>query len=87
MLEIHRAARRHGVDPADIEHVVTHPLAVLDEENDEGIDQALYLGWDRAGGTLLEVVVLHFDDGREMAIHAMKMRGGYRRYLPGGGDG
>ena len=31
---------------------------------------------------LLEVVVLLFDDGREMAIHAMKMQRRYRRYLP-----
>jgi hypothetical protein len=52
-VEIHRAARRYGVDSADIEHVVAHPLAVLDEQNDEGVNQALYLGWDRAGSTLL----------------------------------
>ena len=84
-MEIHRAARRHGIDPADIEHVVAHPLAVLDAENDEGINQILYLGWNRAGDVLLELVVLHFDDGRDMAIHAMKMRASYERYLPGGG--
>lgn len=78
---------RHGIEPADMEHVVAHPLAVLDEENDEGINQALYLGWNRAGDFLLEVVVLHFDDGREMVIHAMKMQRRYDRYLPGGDDG
>jgi hypothetical protein len=83
-VEIHRSARRHGIDAADIEHVVIHPLATLDEENDEGINQILYLGWNRTGDTLLEVVVLHFDDGRDMAIHAMKMRSQYGRYLPGG---
>jgi hypothetical protein len=65
--------------------VVAHPLAVLDEENDEGINQILYLGWNRAGDVLLEVAVLHFDDGRDMAIHAMRMRASYERYLPGGG--
>lgn len=83
-MEIHGAARRHGIDPADIEHVVAHPLAVVDEENDEGVNQVLYLGWNCAGDVPLEVVVLHFDDGRDMAIHAMKMRASYERYLPGG---
>ncbi len=44
----------------------------------------LYLGWSRAGDTLIEVVVLHFDDGRDMAIHAMKMQPRYERFLPSG---
>jgi hypothetical protein len=69
-----------------MEHVVAHALAVLDEDTDEGIVQTLYLGWNRAGDTLLEVVALHFDDGRDMVIHAMKMQPRYARYLPRGGD-
>ena len=69
-----------------MEHVVAHPLAELDEDNDEGITQTLYLGWNRAGDTLLEVVVLHFDDGRDMIIHAMKMQRRYTRYLPRAGN-
>ncbi|MBI2940403.1 MAG: hypothetical protein HYY04_08190 [Chloroflexi bacterium] len=85
-MEIHRSARRHGIDEADIEHAVEHALAALDEDNDETINQVLYLGWNRAGDTLLEIVVLHFDDGRDMAIHAMKMRPRYQRYLTRGGD-
>ena len=36
---------------------------------------------DRAGN-MIEVIVLHFDDGREMAIHAMPMRSRYRGLLP-----
>jgi len=83
-VEFHRSARKHDIDDADIEHVVANPLAILDEANDEGISQALYLGWNRRGDTLLEVVVIHFDDGRDMAIHAMRMRSRYRRYLPKG---
>ncbi len=83
-MEIHRSARKHGIADEDIEHVVANALAALDEANDEGINQVLYLGWNRAGTTLIEVVVLHFDDGRDMAIHAMKMQPRYRRYLPGG---
>lgn len=72
----------HGIADQDIEHAVANALAALDQDNDEGIMQALYLGWNRSGDTLLEVVVLHFDDGRDMAIHAMRMRRGYERYLP-----
>ena len=83
-MEIHRSAKRHGIEDADIEYAVANAAAGLDEDNDEGIKQVLYLGWNRSGDTLLEVVVLHFDDGREMAIHAMKMRSHYERYLPGG---
>ena len=36
--------------------------------------------WSSTGKT--EVIVLHFDDGREMVIHAMPMRIHYRRLLP-----
>lgn len=87
-MEIHRSARKHGIPDEDIEYVVAHALAVLDEENDEGIRQVLCLGWNRAGDLLLEVVVLHFDDGRDMAIHAMRMRAHYEQFLPkGGSDG
>jgi len=67
-----------------MEHVVAHALAARDEDNDEGIAQTLYVGWNRAGDTLLEVVVLHFDDGRDMVIHSMKMRRRYARYLSKG---
>jgi len=81
-VEIHRSASKHGIDDQDIEYVVANALATLDETNDEGINQVLYLGWNRAGTALLEVVVLHFDDGRDMAIHAMKMQPRYARYLP-----
>ena len=85
-MEVHGSARRHGIDDADMEHVVVNALAVLDEENDEGISQVLYLGFDRARDALLEVVVLHFDDGHDMVIHAMKMQTQYARYLPRGED-
>ncbi|MGH2364681.1 MAG: hypothetical protein ACRDHX_08520, partial [Chloroflexota bacterium] len=85
-VEVHRSARRHGVDDADMEHVVTNALAALDEDNDEGVNQVLYLGFNRPGDTLLEVVVLHFDDGRDMAIHAMRIQPQYEQYLPRGDD-
>ena len=44
-VEIHRSARKHGIDGQDIEYVVANALATLDEVNDEGINQVLYLSW------------------------------------------
>jgi hypothetical protein len=41
----------------------------------------LWLGPDRAGN-LLEIIVVVFEDGAELAVHAMKMRPMYRRVLP-----
>jgi hypothetical protein len=58
--------------------LVAYPLS------DEGSDRPqreLRLGPDRAGN-LLEVVVLLLDDGRELIIHAMRMRPKYRDLLP-----
>ena len=41
----------------------------------------LVLGPDSAGN-MLELIVLHFDDGRDMVIHAMAMRRHYESLLP-----
>ena len=49
--------------------------------DDESPLRTLVLGPDRAGN-MVEVIVLHFDDGREMAIHAMPMRSRYSGLLP-----
>ena len=49
-------------------------------DNDSPL-RTLVLGPDRAGN-MVEVIVLHFDDGREMAIHAMPMRSRYSGLLP-----
>jgi hypothetical protein len=38
------------------------------------------LGHDPAGN-MLELIVLHFDDGRDMVIHAMPMRRQYEYLL------
>ena len=39
------------------------------------------LGRDTAAN-MLELIVLQFDNGREMVIHAMPMRNRYRKMLP-----
>jgi hypothetical protein len=78
-LEIHRSARKHGVPDTDIRHVVSHALVARVTDD----DQVLYLGPD-AAGNLLEVVTVAREDGSEIAVHAMKMRKGYRALLQGG---
>lgn len=80
-MELHRSSAKHGVDPDDVLHAVEAALVVADMGDDDSPTRTLILGPDRAGN-LLEVIVLHFDDGREMAIHAMPMRSQYRAMLP-----
>jgi hypothetical protein len=79
MVEIHPAARRHGIADEDIEHAVSHAM-VIEAQEDE---TTLYLGPARSAD-LLEVVTVTRDGNAELAIHAMRMRPKYRRLLPGG---
>lgn len=77
-VEIHSAARKHGVADEDIEHAMANAMTIEDQDE----DTRLYLGPARSA-TLLEVVTIVRDDGSELAIHAMEMRPKYRRLLPG----
>jgi hypothetical protein len=77
-VEVHRSARRHGIDDRDVEHAVPNALAI-EEQADA---TRLYLGPARSAN-LLEVVTIVRADGSELAIHAMKMRRKYQRLLPG----
>jgi hypothetical protein len=74
-MDVHRSARKHRIAGPDIRHAVENHWVASDINDDEPA-RTLYLGPDRAGN-LLEVVVLDFDDGSELAIHAMKMRAQY----------
>ena len=76
MLEIHRSALNHGIADEDIEHAVTHAIAI-DDTND---DARLYIGPARTA-SLLEVVTIPTVEGSELAIHAMRMRPKYRHLL------
>lgn len=77
-MEIHRSARRHGIDDTDMLHAVEHSLAV--EDLGEDPDRWLVVGPD-AAGNLLELVVLVTSEGDEIVIHAMPLRPVYRRLL------
>ncbi len=80
-MEIHRAARKHGIADQDIVHAVEHALAGYALEQRDEPRRTLLLGPDRSGN-LLEVVVLELDDGSRLAIHAMRMRPSYIDLLP-----
>jgi hypothetical protein len=78
-VEIHPAARKHGVADEDTEHAMTHAMAIDDQDD----DTRLYLGPAR-NAEMLEIVTIVRDDGSKLVIHAMKMRAKYQRLLPGG---
>ena len=80
-VEFHRSASKHGVVTNDVQHAVANAFVVADMGDDEAPLRTLVLGPDRSGN-MLEVIVLHFDDGREMVIHAMPIRAHYRGLLP-----
>lgn len=80
-MEVHESALKHGIDPADSVRAATDVVLSVDLDRDDPARQ-LRLGFDRSG-RLLEVVVLTFDDGRQIVIHAMKARAQYLRLLPG----
>lgn len=81
-MEIHPAARKHGIADDDIVHAVGHALAgyALEGRDDEP-RRTLLLGPDRSAN-LLEVVVVELDDCGRLAIHAMRMRPKYIPLLP-----
>lgn len=70
----------------DLRHAYGHALSSrpLDDEDDPR--RWLVLGVDESG-RVLELVVLVFDDGYELLIHAMKARKQFMREIrPGGAD-
>ena len=75
-MEVHRSALKHGIAASDASYAAEHwvYVAELDEENPA---RDFRLGFDGVG-RLLELVVLRFDSGHELVIHAMKAR---RQYL------
>ena len=77
-MEIHAAARRHGVLDDDMLHAVDHSIAVEDLGDDP--DRWLVVGPDRSAN-LLEVIVLVTAERTELIIHAMALRTFYRRLL------
>lgn len=71
-MRVHPAALKHGVDPEDAIQAATWATWIEDLDDDSPARQ-LRLGFD-THGRLLETVVLVFDSGNELVIHAMKAR-------------
>lgn len=71
-MKVHDSALKHGIAAEDVIQAASWPLWVdyLDEDSSA---RQLRLGFDTQG-RLLEVVVLVFDSGNELVIHAMKAR-------------
>ncbi len=83
-ISLHESARKHQkahrITDADILYAAAWPQWVgpLDDDHPQ---RELRLGFD-THGRLLELVVLIFDSGNEMIIHAMKARPQYLSLLP-----
>lgn len=79
-MKVHPAALKHGVDPEDAIQAATWALWVENLDDDSPARQ-LRLGFD-THGRLLETVVLVFDSGNELVIHAMRARPQMLELLP-----
>lgn len=79
-MKVHDSALRHGIRAEDSVHAATWSVWIdyLDEESPA---RQLRLGFDTQG-RLLETVVLVFDSGNELVIHAMKARAQMIELLP-----
>ncbi|MGL5929857.1 MAG: hypothetical protein ACRCY8_13060 [Dermatophilaceae bacterium] len=76
-MEIHPAARKHGVPEDHIRHAVEH--AVVHSPGGEDPPRILVLGPDQAGNLLEVVAIVRGED--LLVIHAMAMRGKYRSLI------
>jgi hypothetical protein len=74
-VNVHPSALKHGVERNDIMRAAADPIYIDDLDEDDPQRQ-LRLGFD-GSGRLLELVVLVFDNGNELVIHAMKARKQY----------
>ena len=79
-MNVHDSALKHGVTAEDAIYAATWALWVEDLDQDNPSRQ-LRLGFDTRG-ILLETVVLLFDGGSELVIHAMRARPQYIELLP-----
>lgn len=70
-MRAHPSALKHGIDAEDAIQAAT--WATWIEDLDDSPARQLRLGFDTRG-RLLETVVLVFDSGNELVIHAMKAR-------------
>ena len=80
-MEIHRSARKHGLDDTVIGHALAHALTVIDLDPEADAPKVLAIGPDRAGN-LLEIIWIELADDVDLVIHAMPLRPTFYDLLP-----
>jgi hypothetical protein len=80
-VKVHDSALKHGVLPEDAALAADWPLWVEPLDEGDWPHRELRLGFDTRA-RLLETVVLIFESGDEMVIHAMRARKQYWELLP-----
>ncbi|WP_338747884.1 toxin [Janibacter alittae] len=80
-MKVHHSALKHGVLSEDAVQAANWSQWIEPLENDDWPHRELRLGFDTQA-RLLEIVVLTFDDGDELVIHAMPARKQYWELLP-----
>lgn len=79
-MKVHPTALKHGIEPEDAIRAATWAQWV-ENLDDNSPARQLRLGFD-THGRLLETVVLVFDSGNELVIHAMRARPQMLELLP-----
>ncbi|CDZ87828.1 toxin [Rhodococcus ruber] len=79
-MKAHKSALEHGIDETDSIYAAQNYVYAADLDDDHPARE-FRLGFDLKG-RLLELVVLRFDSGNELLIHAMKARPQYFDLLP-----
>ncbi len=79
-MKVHPSALKHGVTPEDAVQAAEWPLWAEPLDGDEPGTRVA--AWVRHPARLLETVVLTFESGGEMVIHAMPARKQYWDLLP-----
>ncbi len=80
-MKVHDSALKHGVLAVDAVQAADWPLWVEPLDEEDWPDRELRLGFD-THARLLETVVLIFQSGEELVIHAMPARRQYWDLLP-----
>ena len=80
-MKVHPGAFKHGVAAQDAMQAAEWAVWIESLTDDESPARELRLGFDNHAG-LLETVVVVFDPGDEMVIHAMPARKKYVDLLP-----
>ncbi len=80
-MKVHRSALQHGVSTEDAVQAANWSQWIEPLQDDDWPHRELRLGFDTQA-RLLETVVLIFDSGEELVIHAMPARKQFWELLP-----